>query len=38
MFFAYKTKDIDCMEKFDMKKVGIQNTYKMKHGALKSIY
>ena len=39
MFFAYKTKDIDYMEKkFGTKNVDIRNTYKIKHGILKSIY
>jgi len=33
-FLAYKTKDIDCMEK-SMKNIGIRNTYKMRRGTLK---
>jgi len=36
-FFAYKTKDIDCMEKIGIKNVGIRNTYKMRRETLKSI-
>ena len=37
-YFAYKTKDIDCMKKIGIKNVSIRNIYKMRHGTLKSIY